>query len=64
MVYFADWRTLETFTLSMAERLALTLGIAGPREEEVQLQAVVQEQDLNEEPAPRTESPEVEILLI
>jgi hypothetical protein len=48
----------------MAERLALTLGIAGPREEEVQSQAIVQEQDLNEEPAPRTESPEVEILLI
>jgi hypothetical protein len=47
----------------MAERLALTLGIAGPKEEEVQSQAVVQEQDLNEEPAPCTESPEVEILL-
>jgi hypothetical protein len=47
----------------MAERLALTLGIVGPREEEVQSQAVVQEQDLNEEPALRTESPEVEILL-
>jgi hypothetical protein len=54
---------LETFTLSMAERLALTLGIASPREEEVQSQAVAQEQDLNEEPAPRVESPEVEILL-
>jgi hypothetical protein len=47
----------------MAERLALTLGIVGPREEEVQSQAVVQEQDLNEEPAPRTESQEVEIFL-
>jgi hypothetical protein len=43
--------------------LALTLGIAGPREEEVQSQAVVQEQDLNEEPAPRAKSLEVEILL-
>jgi hypothetical protein len=47
----------------MAERLALTLGIAGPREEEVQSQAVVREQDLNEELAPRVESPEVEILV-
>jgi hypothetical protein len=47
----------------MAERLELTLGIAGPREEEVQSQAVVQEQDLNKEPTPRTESPEVKILL-
>jgi hypothetical protein len=53
------WR----LTLSMVERLALTLGIAGPREEEVQSQAVVQEQDLNEEPVPRVESPEVEIFL-
>jgi hypothetical protein len=48
----------------MAEHLALTLGIPNPREEEVQSQAVVQEQDLNEEPVLRTESPEVEILLI
>jgi hypothetical protein len=47
----------------MAECLALILGIAGPKEEEVQSQAVVQEQDLNEEPAPRTESSEIEILL-
>jgi hypothetical protein len=47
----------------MAECLALTLGIGGPREEEVQSQAVVQEQDLNEEPTPRTELPEVEIFL-
>jgi hypothetical protein len=47
----------------MVERLALTLGIAGPMEEEVQSQAVVQEQDLNEEPTPHTKSPKVEILL-
>jgi hypothetical protein len=63
VVHFAGRGTLETFILSMAERLELTLGLAGPPDEEVQSQAAVQEQDLNAEPAPRTESPEVEILL-
>ena len=63
MVHSAGGRALETFTLSMAKRLELTLGLAGPSDEEVQSQAVVQEQDLNVEPTPRAESPEVEILL-
>ena len=47
----------------MVDRLELILGLADSREVEVQSQAVVQDQDFNEEPVPCIDSPEVEILL-